>query len=872
MNLKTKPDKLLASLRDAMALHNQGRLDEADSIYRKVLQQSPGHPDAMHLRALVCHAKEQFVEAAKLAEAAISAAPRVANLHNTAGEAWRRQGQLEKARKRLSEAIRLDPAMAMAHHNLSLVCSAEARHTEARQCNQQALKLNPGHVDAVIQSLEIACALNDEAQVSEGVRQLQNFAGNPLAAAAIARYHVRAARQLLSQLRFAEADQAAAAAIAASPEFWGGWALRGEAHFEQLKLAEAELFCTMAAHLAPQNENARLNLSVLLKDQKRVAEAAAHLDDWLADHPENPDARFSRAGIALMQGDYAAGWADYEARWQLPSNPSRFAGAPLWAGQTVNRLLLYAEQGLGDSVQMLRFLPEVNRLCPGGVVLQVPPALLRLTRRVFGAVGLTVTSELPTTPFDAACPLMSLPLMLRVNSTERLLGQAAYLSADPARTAEFSTLLSRQPGKKLGIVWRGAEGSRANRLRTLPEAALLPLLDLPGWTPVSLQFGVTAPTIASRKLLDLSAEITDFEDLAAAMMAVDAVVSLDTGPAHLAAALGVSTHTLLPWLHDWRWGLAGERCAWYASMRLYRQPLAGSWNAPIAQLAQTLAGLPAPVQRTTLGVVSTTDNADEAPQRTILGNHFPLVRAECRYGSFTLPLFDRYITRSMLAYGEYSPREAEVLCSYLRPGDCALDVGANLGTLTLAMARAVGPGGRVIALEPQAMIHHCLTQTVRDSATPWVDARRQAAGAVAGSARMGRSNAAHAENFGGRGLVESGDAEEVEMIRLDDLKLDACRLIKIDVEGLELQVLQGASKLLTDQRPVLCVECDRPGTTESLAAFLRGFGYRVYKHQPALFAPRNFRNFSADLFPGLVSGNLLALPPGDTPPADATAI
>ena len=865
MNLKSNPARLVAALQEAIALHNGGRLDEADAIYRQVLQQAPQHPDALHLRALVCHAKGQFADAAQLAEAAIRSAPRVANLHNTAGEAWRRQGRLDQARQRLSEAIRLDPALTMAHHNLSLVCSAEGRHEEARQSNQQALRLNPGYVDALVQGLDIASALDDEGQAGELLRQLQKFAGHEPATAAIARYHSQRARRLLAQSRFAEADQAAQAAIAISPAFWGGWALRGEAHFEQLELAQAELFCTMAAHLAPQNGDARLNLSTLLKHQQRVNEAAAHLSAWLADHPGDAKARFSLAGIALIQGDYAAGWADYEARWQMPGAQGHFAAAPPWAGQSVDRLLLYAEQGLGDSVQMLRFLPEVVGRCPGGVVLQVPPALTRLAQRVFGATGVTVTATLPTTPFDAACPLMSLPHVLGIHTPERLLGRVPYLSASAVRTAEFSALLSRQPGKKLGVIWRGSEGSSVNRLRALPEAALAPLLQLAGWTPVSLQFGLPAPTIAGAPLLDLSAEIADFEDLAAAMMAVDAVLSLDTGPAHLAGALGVHTLTLLPWLHDWRWGLAGERSDWYGSMTLFRQPVAGTWDAPIELVRAQLGGGP---------------GSDQPPQGVrvtspaIVDNHFPLVRAACRYGTFTLPLFDHYITRSMLAYGEYSPREATMLCSFLRAGDIAIDVGANLGTLTLAMARTVGAGGLVIAFEPQAMLHRCLTQTLADSGLPWVQALQQAVGATSGPVTVGRSDPAWAANFGAIGLVAGGEGEgeAIAMVRLDDLALGACRLIKIDVKGLELAVLQGASQLLAHHRPVLCVECDRPDTRESLLVFLKGLGYRVFKHEPPLFAPNNYRHCSANLFPDLVSGNLLALPPGELPPADVTPL
>lgn len=853
------PARLLATLQEGIALHNGGHLDEADALYREVLRQAPRHPDALHLRALVCHARGNFAEAVQLAEAAIAVAPRLANFHNTAGEAWRRLGQSGQARKRLTEAIRLDPSMAMAHHNLSMVCWAEGSQQEAWQLSQRALQLNPGYAEALIYGLSIACELDLEASAAELAARLEKLAGHPSARAALAMYHCYRARTQFRHLQFADGDQAASTAIAIDPEFWGGWGQRGEAFYQQGDFARAELFSSIAVNLAPQNQDARGNLALLLKNQKRLADAACHLRSLLDEHPDNVGARFNLGTVALMQQDYAAGWPKYEARWGVETHrQTEFAGAPRWQGQEVACLLLYAEQGLGDTVQMLRFLPEAALRCGGQVVLQVPAALLRITRRMFGSEQISVVAEIPESRFDAACPLMSLPLVLEANSPERVRGVIPYLAADPGRVEDFSSLLAAHPGRKLGLVWRGSEGSHANRLRILSERDLAPLVSLPGWTPVSLQFGLREPEIAARRLVDLSGEIADFDDLAAAMMAVDAVVSLDTGPAHLAGALGLAVHTLLPWLHDWRWGAAGEHCDWYPAMELFRQPLGGSWQGPVARLAERLGGDPAQPDWA---------EAHNDPQ-IILSNNFPLLLAACRHGNFRLPLFDPSVTRSMLAYGEYLPRQAEALAAFLRPGDMAVEVGAKLGSLTLPMARAVGSSGRVIAIEAQSLYHQCLLGTIADGAVPWVEARLQAAGAAPGTTSVRRIDPTRAAGFGGTGFSADGIADEIEVICLDSLDLKACRLIRIDAEGGELTVLQGAASLIGEYLPVLCIEYELGDPHESLTAFLHGFGYRAFTLQSPLFAEQNYRNCAVNLFPGRVSRTLFGLPPGVSPLAD----
>lgn len=854
--------KQAAVLQHAIDLHNQGRLGEADEIYRKFLRDVPNHPDALHLRALVAHATGNFPDAARFAEAAIALAPGIANFHNTAGEAWRRQRQTVQALKRLTEAIKLNPAFAMAHHNLSLALCDEARYAQALASSRQALALNPSYVEARVACLDILALLGDLDPGEAEAEILARVRGDRMACDAAAKYYTRRARARFQQLQFEQGRAEGVKALAASPGFWGGWAILAEAGNELSDGHSAELYCSIAANLAPDNKDARLNLAHLLREQQRLPEAGSHYSAWLKDHPADANAHFGMAWVHLARGNYAEAWPEYEHRWGIAGEARKFDKVPQWTGGASGHLLLCPEQGLGDFLQMLRFIPEAALCCKGRMTVLTPAPLLSLVRRNLpGAISMV--SELPPeSNFDHACPVMSLPYVLGIDSADRIASPLPYVAADLQRQRYFQNALSKLPGKKLGIVWRGATGGAFNRRRALPDSALQTLLMLPGWTPVSLQFGVKAPTIGAKRLVDLSEDIKDFDDLAAAMQAVDVVVSLDTGPAHLAGAMGLRSYTLVPRLHDWRWGTEGTGCDWYSNMVLLRQLEPDSWEVPIKSLARTLAGANAapPI------------DAPPALAGAIRKNDFPFIHVSGRHGMVVAPLVDQYITRSLLLYGEYSPREAAVLTSYLRPGDTALDVGANLGTLTLPMATAVGPRGRIIAFEPQGVIYGCLSETLVQNRVEQVELRHLAVGAQAGRAMVPRLDAAQAGDFRRASLHQQQECDQVDVIALDGLDLASCRLIRIDVAGGEEDVLRGARALIDRLKPVVSIRADGPGAAGKLTGILKGWGYGVFKYQAPLFSGNNYRKCQYDVFPGAVSVNVLALPAGETPPPDAEAV
>jgi FkbM family methyltransferase len=236
-----------------------------------------------------------------------------------------------------------------------------------------------------------------------------------------------------------------------------------------------------------------------------------------------------------------------------------------------------------------------------------------------------------------------------------------------------------------------------------------------------------------------------------------------------------------------------------------------------------------------------------------------LAVSQCRHGPMMYLRRDWYVGRSLHEYGEFSEGEVEIFRSILRPGDIALDIGANLGAHTIPMARLVGPTGFVFAVEPQRVLFNILCGNIALNELVNIKAFPFALGRAPGVTHIIPLDYSASNNFGGVSLGGAqGDA--VPVVTLDQVGLPKARFIKIDVEGMELDVLLGAAATLARCRPILYVENDRVATAEALAAHLLSAGYRLWWHTPPLFNPDNFRRNPNNLFGRIMSFNMLCLP------------
>ncbi|MEQ8603087.1 MAG: tetratricopeptide repeat-containing glycosyltransferase family protein [Marivibrio sp.] len=305
-----------------------------------------------------------------------------------------------------------------------------------------------------------------------------------------------------------------------------------------------------------------------------------------------PELTWDRALTYLLQGDFANGFEQYEARWSLPEAARRQFDCPVWEGEgdLDGPLLVWAEQGFGDTLQFCRYLPSLKARGIERLIVEVQGPIARLLQETPAFEGVTVVARGAPLPKAAAhAPLLSLPRVLGT-TLETIPAGTPYLTrpaAIPARRAPVDVL-------NVGLCWAGKPSHRNDRNRSVGAGAFMALFDLPGARFQSLQKGPGARQIAEHGLEalveDVGSGLKDFAETTAAIEALDLVITVDTSIAHLAGAMGKEVWVVLPYAPDWRWMLHRDDSPWYPSMTLYRQTSPGDWDEVFARVRGALAG------------------------------------------------------------------------------------------------------------------------------------------------------------------------------------------------------------------------------------------------------------------------------------------
>lgn len=412
-------------------------------------------------------------------------------------------------------------------------------------------------------------------------------------------------QQRLRQSRAAEA--AYRAAIRVQPDYADAWTNLGNLLRERNDRQGALIAFQTAMRCAPGSADPAYNLGVALEhfgqwDGALIAfQAAAECD------PHHANAHWNSALGLLRAGRFEDGFREYEWRFRRNEPAPRACAQPAWDGSPLagRTLLVWAEQGFGDALQFLRFVPAVAQL-GGRVLLEVMDGLQGLASRIPGVAGVSVRGAEPPA-FDTHVSLMSLPHALGIAPVQ---ASAPYLSARDTLAWQWRDRLAasgHQPGRELafGLVWAGNPALRNSRERSPGFDVVRPLLDLPGARCFSLQKGPGCDELAGASLppsfVDLHREITHFDDTAAIIANLDIVVTCDTAVAHLAGALGKTTFVMLPHTPDWRYGLDPHASAWYPTMRLFRQTTRGDWAGVVERVTQALGEAVPPLASQALG-------------------------------------------------------------------------------------------------------------------------------------------------------------------------------------------------------------------------------------------------------------------------------
>jgi Flp pilus assembly protein TadD len=504
-----------------------------------------------------------------------------------------RGGRLAEA-KRIARRILTDqPKHAQALHLLGVALSQQGNHTEGLRFIDAAMQVEG----------ESASIYNSRGNVLVALHRLGEAVASYDKAIALksdfAEAFCNRGGALQELKRFDEAVASYDQAIALKPDSAEAFCNRGLALQELNRFDDAVASYDTAIALRPDYAEAFCSRGTTLQALKRLNEALASYDKTIALKPDYADGYRNRALVRLLMGRYREGWSDYEWRWGAKGSPSRRLdiNVPTWQGEdlTGRHLLVFSEQGLGDVIQFVRYLPLLTKP-EGKITFLVPAKLTRLLRPSIQAVeiigGLNEAHHL-----DLQVALLSLPYRFDTELSS-IPNKVPYLKAEPELEARWSARIGAH-GFKIGIAWQGNPSGTIDEGRSVPLQDFVPLSRIPGVRLISLQKHVGLDQLADLpKDVEIETLDDDFDsgldafiDTAAVMTNLDLVITADTAIAHLAGALGRPTWVALKHVPDWRWLLDREDCPWYPTARLFRQSRRDDWASVFARINQEVQTL-----------------------------------------------------------------------------------------------------------------------------------------------------------------------------------------------------------------------------------------------------------------------------------------
>ena len=520
--------------------------------------------------------------------------PKHAELYINTGTALKAQGQLTKAIAYYRQAIQLKPQIAEAHYNLANSLSEQQRYAEAVESYKNATKLKPDFAEAYYNLANSLCDLELFDQAVEIYKRVIQLKPD----------HAKAYNNLGTALKelgqTTEAIENYRQTIRLTPDFAEAYNNLGIALKDEERLEEALESYNQAIKIKPDYATAYSNMGAALHLEGQYDEAIENYEKAIQLTTKHAGARWNRSLLLLLKGRYTEGWKEYEYRRKTDSIKFAYPHTyeePRWDGAnfTGKRLLVHYEQGLGDNLLFVRYLPMVK--ARGGTVIFETPkpmyGLLKNSKAIDELIEKTPGSK-PNVDFDLYVSLMDLPGIFET-TVETIPAEVPYLHAEPEKVEHWRKRFTEK-GFKVGLVW-GGRPTRANEIFTLQYRScaleyLEPLAEIDTVKLYGLQKGPPAEQVKklSKKIIisNFGEEFQDFTDTAAAIENLDLGISIDTSVAHLAGAMGKPTWVLLKFDADWRWLLEREDCPWFPTMRLFRQKKNEHWNVVIKRVAEEL--------------------------------------------------------------------------------------------------------------------------------------------------------------------------------------------------------------------------------------------------------------------------------------------
>ncbi len=581
-----KPDNAVAHGNLGSAFHASGRFEEAIYSYKRAIELKPDYVEAYYNLGSTLQACNLLDEAIVIYKLAIDLKPNDADIHNNLGNALIKSEKPDEALNSYKQASMLAPHNSETHCNLGAAFQELGNLDEAILNYKKAISLRPDNVKA---HNNLGTALKKQSRLEESLKSYNRAIElSPDYAEA----YNNLGNTLQSLNRLDEAITNFRRAISIRPHYAEAHYNCGSALAEHQKLDEAFICYRRAIAIKPDYAEAHNNLGITLQEQGRIVEATASYSRAIELKPDYAEAHFNRSLISLLKASFKDGWQEYEWRLQTKSYAQRSFLQPMWDGSPLKdkTILIHSEQGIGDNIQFVRYLPMVQAL-GGRVIFECLPELVQLLKHCAGID--TIISKDPSgnlsEQFDVHMPLLSIP---RVFDT--IPSNGPYIMPDSIRVMKWRNLLEiNEKSIKIGLVWAS---SPENKKLYLKKSCKLnhfeTISEIPGLSFYSLQKGPASTEIHdapnNMKIINLDNELKDFADTAAVIANLDIVISVDTSVAHLAGAIGKPVWTLLPFVPDWRWLLERDDSPWYPSMRLFRQTKMYEWDGVFEQVKESL--------------------------------------------------------------------------------------------------------------------------------------------------------------------------------------------------------------------------------------------------------------------------------------------
>ncbi len=600
----------------ARQIWKSGQLQAAEDLCRQILQLNPGHADARHLSGIIAYQRGDYSEAFDRIDKAVGSSTPRADFCNNLGLTLLVLNQPRAAVRQFQTAVHLSPGCVDAYLNLGKAFEELHQGDNAAKAYGKAVELRPDFPEA---HFNLARVLSSKGQLAHAIQYYHK-------ALQLRPHFEKAWNNLGNVLReLGRLDEAVAAfrrALQLKPDYLAALNNLGNALRAKGLSAEAVDLFRQAVQVSPQSAESHCNLGNALKDSGRYAAALESYRQAIRIKPDFAEAHFNASVIYLLLGDYQKGWQQYEWRLQRQVVKDLWMhrlSQPCWQGESFvgKHLLVFDEQGFGDTLQFARFLP-LAKARGGTVTFETRKALMGLFENFAGIDHVVERTSFtqPASKADLYIPLMSLPRILDVR-LETIPTNVPYFHAPLYKLLRWRARITHK-GFRIGLVW---SGSRLDPSRSCALEHFARLTAIPGLKLYGLQKGIHAKDsdssgqIAAILQNNLGTEFEDFADTAAVIQHLDLILTVDTAAAHLAGALGKPVWVLVPHICDWRWLLSREDSVWYPTMRLFRQRTRGNWEEVIDRITVELKKL-------SCAPVHLRSSENDADRQFEIGNRF----------------------------------------------------------------------------------------------------------------------------------------------------------------------------------------------------------------------------------------------------------